>query len=91
MEIYKNTHSIIEIVNTEICRIVDIPDGHFKIQDGGQISRRYEFHMNPYIAKCMCANFDSPVENIFWTNGDHFKVNMAVRYQVGSDWYQASY
>ena len=26
---------------------------------------RYQFHMNPYIVKCMCANFDAPVVNTF--------------------------
>ena len=43
---------------------IDIPDGHFKIQDDGQVSRLYQFHMNPYnffIVKCMCTNFDPPV------------------------------
>ena len=37
----------------KLCRIIDIPDGHFKIQDGGQVSCRYQFHINPCIVKCM--------------------------------------
>ena len=49
-----------------ICRIMDIPDRHFKIQDDGQVWCRYQFHMNPYIVKCMCTNDDPPVVvNIF--------------------------
>ena len=44
--------------------IIDIQDGHLKIQDGGQVSCRYQLHMNPYIEKSMCANFGSPVLNI---------------------------
>ena len=49
---------------SEIFRIIDIQDGHFKIKDGGKVSCQYQFHTNPYIIKCMCANFDSPVVNI---------------------------
>ena len=44
---------------------IDIHDGHFKIQDGSQMSCQYQFHTNPDIIKCMCANFGSPVVNIF--------------------------
>ena len=46
-------------VYSEICLIIDIQDDHFKVQDGGQVSCRYQFHTNPYIIKCMCANFVS--------------------------------
>ena len=49
----------------KLCRIIDIPDGHFKIQDGGLVSCRYQFQINPCTVKCMCTNFGSPVENIF--------------------------
>ena len=37
------------------CQIIDIPDGHFKIQDGGLVSCRYQFHINPCTVKCMCT------------------------------------
>ena len=43
----------------------DIQDGHFKIQYGGRVSCQYQFHMDPYNIQCMCANFGSPVVNIF--------------------------
>ena len=49
----------------KLCRIIDIPDGHFKIQNGGQVSCRFQCHINPCIVKCMNTNFGSPVENIF--------------------------
>ena len=50
---------------SEICLIIDIQDGHFKVQDGGQVSCQYQFNMDSYNVKCMCANFGSPVVNIF--------------------------
>ena len=56
---------LLPYIYSEICRIIDIENGHFKIQDGGQVSCQYQFHTNPYIIKCMCANFSSPVVNIF--------------------------
>ena len=38
---------------SDICRIIYIPEDHFKIQDSGQVSGqvscRYPLHMNPYI------------------------------------------
>ena len=52
-------------IYSDICLIIDIQDGHFKVQDGGQVSCQYQFHMNSYNVKCMCANFGSPVVNIF--------------------------
>ena len=48
-----------------ICLILDIQDGHFKAQDGGQVSCQYQFHMDSYNVKCMCANIGTPVVNIF--------------------------
>ena len=48
-----------------VCRIIDIQDGHFKIQHDCQVSWQYQFHRNPYIIKCMCANLGYPVVNIF--------------------------
>ena len=44
-------------IYSEICLIIDIQDGHFKVQDGGQVTCQYQFHMDPYNVKCMCANF----------------------------------
>ena len=41
------------------CKIkasIDIQDGHFKIQDGGQVSCQYQFHTDPCNVKCICAN-----------------------------------
>ena len=37
---------------SEICLIIDIQDGHFKVQDGGQVSCQYQFNMDPYNVKC---------------------------------------
>ena len=39
---------LLSYIYSEICRIIDIQDGHFKIQDGGQVSCQYQFHTNPY-------------------------------------------
>ena len=52
-------------IYSEICLVIYIQDGHFKVQYGGQVSCQYQFHMDPYNVKCMCANFGSPVVNIF--------------------------
>ena len=52
-------------IYSEICLIIDIQDGHFKVQDGGQVSCQYQFHMDSYNVKCRCANFGSLVVNIF--------------------------
>ena len=88
---------LLSYIYSEICRIIDIQDGHFKIQDGGQVLYQYQFHTNPYIMKCMCANFGSPVVNIFWHMPDYIltatilKLNMAAGYHVDSDGYPASY
>ena len=60
-----NFRAFVITIYSEICQIIDIHDGHFKIQDGGQVSCQYQFHINPYIIKCMCANFGLPVVNIF--------------------------
>ena len=35
---------VINIHYSEICLIIDIQDGHFKVQDGGQVSCQYQFH-----------------------------------------------
>ena len=57
---------VIFVIYSDICRMIGIPDGHFKIQDDVQVSCRYQFHMNPYIVKCMFTNFGPPVVvNIF--------------------------
>ena len=53
------------IFYSEICLIIDIQDGHYKVQDVGQLSCQYQFHIDPYNVKCMFANFGSPVVNIF--------------------------
>ena len=55
-------------IYSEICRIIDIHDSHFKIQDGGKVSCQIQFHTNPCIIKCrpMCANFGLPVVNILF-------------------------
>ena len=57
------------VIYSDICRIIDIPDGFFKIQDGGlvpgRVSCRYQFHMNPYSRIVYDTNFGSPVVNIF--------------------------
>ena len=50
---------------SEICLTIEIQDGHFKFQDGGQVSCPYQFHMDPYNVKSMFANLGSPVVNIF--------------------------
>ena len=56
----------INIYSDNYMPAIDIPDRHYKIQDDGQVSCRYQFHMNPYIVKCMCTNVDPPVVvNIF--------------------------
>ena len=52
-------------IYSEICLIIDIQDGHYKVQDVGQLSCQYQFHIDPYNVKCMFANFGSPVVNIF--------------------------
>ena len=69
---------LLSSIYSEICLIIDIQDDHFKVQDGGQVSCQYQFHMDPYNVKCMCANFGSPVVNnyilkyaSFGINGDH--------------------
>ena len=61
------------------------------------MSYKYQFHANPYIIKYMCANFGSPVVNIF-LNMPHyiltaaiFKFKMAAGYPIDSDGYPASY
>ena len=83
---------LLSSIYSEICLIIDIQDGHFKVQDGGQVSGQYQFHMDSYKVKCMCANFGSPVANIFRNipvlvlTATIFKFKMAVRYSVGSDW-----
>ena len=56
---------VIIILYSDICQIIGIPDGHFKIQDDGQVSCQYQLHINPYIVMCMCTNLGSPVVNIF--------------------------
>ena len=56
---------LLSSIYSEICLIIDIQDGHFKVQDGGQVSCQYQFHMDSYNVKCMFANFCSPVVNIF--------------------------
>ena len=67
-------------IYSEICLIIDIQDGHFKVQDGGQVSCQNQFHMDSYKVKCMCANFGSPVANnilkysSFGIDGDHFLI-----------------
>ena len=61
------------------------------------MSCQYQFHTNPYIIKCMCANFGSPVVNIFKNMADYilmtaiFKFKMAAGYHIDSDGYPASY
>ena len=65
MYICANFPAFVIYIYSEICRIIDIQDGHFKIKDGGQVSCQYQFHTNPCIIKCICANFGSPVVNIF--------------------------
>ena len=56
---------LLSSIYSEICLIIDIQDGHLKVQDGGPVSCQYQFHMDPYNVKCMFANFGSPVVNIF--------------------------
>ena len=56
---------LLSSIHSEICLIIDIQDGHFKVQDGGQVLCQYQFHTDPYNVKCMCAKFGSPVVNIF--------------------------
>ena len=55
---------LLSSIYSEICLIIDIQYGHFKVQDGGHVSCQYQFHMDPYNVKCMFANFGSPVVNI---------------------------
>ena len=55
---------VLSSIYSEICLIIDIQDGHFKVQDGGHVSCQYQFHMDPYNVKCMFANFGLPVVNI---------------------------
>ena len=72
---------LLSSIYSEICLIIDIQYGHFKVQDGGHVSCQYQFHMDPYNVKCMFANFGSPVVNnyfyimkysSFGITGDHF-------------------
>ena len=56
---------LLSSIYSEVCLIIDIQDGHFKVQDGGHISCQYQFHMDAYNVKYMFANFGSPVVNIF--------------------------
>ena len=49
---------LLPYIYAEICRIIDIEDGHFKIQDGGQVCQ-YQLHMNPCNHKVFCANVGS--------------------------------
>ena len=61
------------------------------------MSGQYLLHTNSYIIKCMCANFGSPVVNIFLNMPDYiltaaiFKFKMAAGYHIDSDGYPASY
>ena len=61
------------------------------------MSCQYQFHTNPYIIKCMCANFGSPVVNIFYNMADYIltaailKFKMAAGCHIDSDGYPASY
>ena len=58
-------------VKTKLWRIIAIPDSHYTIQDDGQVSCRYQFHMNPYLVKCTFTKFDPPfVVNIYWNMTD---------------------
>ena len=56
-----------------------------------------QFHTNPNIISCMCANFGLLVVNIFRHMRDYiltatiFKLKMAAGYHVDSDGYPASY
>ena len=63
--IWMQNFVLLSSLYSEISPIIDIQDGHFKVQDGGQVSCQYQFHMDPYNVKCMFANFFSPVVNIF--------------------------
>ena len=56
---------LLSSIYSDVCLIIDIQDGHFKVQDGGQVSCQYQFHMDPDNVKCTFANFGSPVVNIF--------------------------
>ena len=56
---------LLSSIYSEICLIIDIRDGHFKVQDGGQVSCQYKFQMDPYNVKYMFSNFGSPVVHIF--------------------------
>ena len=53
------------VIKFNTCRIIDMQDGHFKIQDGGPVSCQYQVPMDPYNVKCMCANIGSPVVSTF--------------------------
>ena len=61
------------------------------------MSCQYQFHTNPYIIKCMCTNFGSPVVNTFRNMPDYIltaailKFKMAAGYHIISDGYPASY
>ena len=56
---------LLSSIYSEICLIINIQDDHFKVQYGDQVSCQYQFHMDSCNVKCMCANFGSPVVNIF--------------------------
>ena len=62
MKLYNTTYigakcRAFAINNSEICPIIDLQDGHLKVQDGGQVSCQYQFHMDLYNVKCMFAHF----------------------------------
>ena len=42
-------------IYSEICRIIDIKDGHFKNQDGGHVPCQYQLHTNLYIINILCV------------------------------------
>ena len=83
---------LLSSIYSEICLIIDIQDSHFKVQDGGQVSCQYQFHMDTYNVQCMFANLCSSVVNIILKyaslvlTATILKFKMAVIYHVGSDW-----
>ena len=83
---------LLSSIYSDICLIIDIQDGHFKVQDGGQVPCQYQFHIDPFIVKCMCANLGFTCCKYvlkyasFVLTATIFKFKMSVRYHVGSDW-----